>query len=53
MAAEKKKAGKAVTIQAHLIRRGCGATVAVEKKPSTVHCPACGMSFTITRRFKG
>jgi predicted RNA-binding Zn-ribbon protein involved in translation (DUF1610 family) len=53
MAAEKKKAGKAVTIQANLICRDCGALVAVEKKPATVHCPKCGMSFTITTSFKG
>lgn len=52
MTAEKKKADKAVTIQANLICRDCGALVAVEQKPSTVYCPKCGMSFTITKSFK-
>jgi len=53
MAGEKKKADKAVKIAANLICRDCGALVAVEKKPSIVHCPKCGMSFTITKSFKG
>ncbi len=53
MASEKKKADRAIKIAANLVCRDCGALVAVEKKPSTVHCPKCGMSFTITKRFKG
>ena len=49
----KKKADKAVKIQANLTCRDCGALVSVEKKPSTVQCPKCGMSFTIGKSFKG
>lgn len=53
MAGIKKKADKAVKIDANLICRDCGALVTVEMKPSTVHCPKCGMSFVIDKRFKG
>jgi len=53
MAGLKKKAEKAVKIEANLICRDCGALVSVEKKPSTVQCPKCGMSFTINKSFKG
>ncbi len=51
--AREKKADKAVRIPASLVCRDCGALAAVEKKPPTVHCPTCGMSSTITKRFKG
>lgn len=47
MAGEKKKAGTAVTIQANLICRDCGALVAVEKKPSIVHCPCSIALFSL------
>ena len=49
----KKKTDKAVKIAANLTCRDCGALVSVEKKPSTVQCPKCGMGFTITKSFKG
>ena len=53
MAEEKSKAEKTTPIQADIKCRDCGALVAVEKKPSTVYCPKCGMSFEIPKSFKG
>ena len=53
MAEKKSKAEKTTPIQADIKCRDCGALVAVEKKPSTVYCPKCGMSFEIPKSFKG
>jgi predicted RNA-binding Zn-ribbon protein involved in translation (DUF1610 family) len=53
MAGKKQTGQKPVAVKGTLICRDCGAMVDVTEKPSTVHCPKCGMSFTITRGFKG
>ncbi len=51
--AKKNKKSVAVSINARIICRDCGALVEVIKKPSTVNCPKCGMGFKIAKNFKG
>ena len=51
--ANKNKKAAAVSINARIICRDCGALVEVTKKPSTVNCPKCGMGFKIAKNFKG
>ncbi|MEI6127511.1 MAG: hypothetical protein WCQ99_13270 [Pseudomonadota bacterium] len=55
MAEANNKSRKATTvsIKANITCKDCGAFVEVTKKPSTVNCPKCGMSFKIAKSFKG
>jgi predicted RNA-binding Zn-ribbon protein involved in translation (DUF1610 family) len=53
MAAEKKKKEAPTPVSGSLTCKYCGAIIEVTEKPSIVVCPKCGMSFKITKNFKG
>jgi predicted RNA-binding Zn-ribbon protein involved in translation (DUF1610 family) len=53
MATEKKKKEAPIPVSGRIICKYCGVIIEVTEKPSIVICPKCGMSFKITKNFKG
>ena len=53
MASERKKKEAPIPVSGSIACKYCGAIIEVTEKPSIVVCPKCGMSFKITKNFKG